>query len=220
MSNYSQLNPKVLDKKGRERVAMQILTILKEHLGGKNPKIMKVLDIGCSSGIISSILADHFGKVVGIDIDKSALSLTKKVNKIRGNITFIYMDAKKMSFPKNTFDLVLCNQVYYYIDNIQSLMDEIYRVLKPSGICLFAGINKYSLNKPFEPCPVYYKSLWELKKICNRFTTYYYSQRILLLRFKKLKNLFNFFSFWNQLEWIMPNFVWILRKPESPSVYS
>ena len=45
----------------------------------------------------------------------------------------------RINFENNTFDLVLCNQVFEHIGDIDSVLLEINRVLKPNGymFCIF-----------------------------------------------------------------------------------
>jgi SAM-dependent methyltransferase len=47
--------------------------------------------------------------------------------------TEIQVDGQGLAFRENTFDLVLCTQVFAYIPNLSSVVGEIHRVLKPGG---------------------------------------------------------------------------------------
>jgi ubiquinone/menaquinone biosynthesis C-methylase UbiE len=46
----------------------------------------------------------------------------------------ILMDATKMDFPDNSFDVVFSGNCFEHIENLTQALDEIYRVLKPNGI--------------------------------------------------------------------------------------
>lgn len=59
-----------------------------------------------------------------------------------------------LDFPDHHCDVVICSQVYEHLPDATRLMDEIYRVLTPHGICYFAAINRVKLmdfhyNLPF-----------------------------------------------------------------------
>lgn len=208
-TNYSAGNPKVLSGQRRIKVAKQMTKLIKEHIVGSNQN-MRVLDIGCSSGIISEYLASRFGRVVGIDIDKDALKLASKIKK--SNLTLYYMNAEKMKFKDNSFDIVILSQVHYYFKNQKKLFSEIYRVLKPEGIVFLSGTNKYRLIKPFEPILTYYKSFWELKSLLSKFKIHPQTKEVIGSKFK----LFNLVPrvMFDLLEPLTPNFIWILKAKE------
>lgn len=138
--NYSSLRPHMYDKKSRISKARRILYTLREYWGQQNLGNFVVLDIGASSGIIDNYLANHFKKVIGIDLDQTAIKFAKKYFK-KGNLFFRTEDAMKLSFGKETFDIVICTHVYEHVPNQNVLFKEIYRVLKRNGICYLAAQN-------------------------------------------------------------------------------
>jgi len=199
--DYSVIVKKILKRKERLKKAKQILFVLKDYLKTDLTKLT-CLDIGCSSGVISSYLADHFAEVIGIDIDKKAITLAQKEYK-KKNLNFYFQDALKMPFKDNSFDVVVCNQVYNFVPDSRQLMREIYRVLKLGGICFFGARNKYTLIEsqyrlpflswlPHKIAQIYvritgkgivyvgnYLSYWQLKKLCSRFKIHDYTLRVL-----------------------------------------
>ena len=70
---FSTLSPSILDREDRLRVGRQILAVLEHHLGAGGLVGRRVLDIGCSSGIITGLIASAAGPTVGIDVDEPAL---------------------------------------------------------------------------------------------------------------------------------------------------
>ena len=175
MDSYSAFNPIILDKKTRLQKAKQIWSILDVHLKGQDIKKFKVLDIGCSSGVIANYLVEHFNLIYGIDTDPEAIKKAKQFSK--KNVRFQVMDGTKTKFSQNSFDLVVCNQVYVLTDQ-KKLIKEIHRILKPRGICLLTGRNKFK--------PVYvnnfdtsFLSFWQLKNLCHRFIIHYYTPKII-----------------------------------------
>lgn len=142
---YSKGISKILDSKDRLRIAKQIDSVIKDYQG--NTKSLKCLDIACSSGVITNYMTDSFQEIIGIDIDESALELARK-NYFKNNLRFDYMNAEKLTFKDSTFDVVICNQVYNFVEDPNKLIKEIYRVLKPGGICFFSARNKFALIEP------------------------------------------------------------------------
>src|SRR5690349_14620646 len=53
---------------GERTVAEEILTDMINICQGKDPKAMRVLEIGCGAGRVTRALASLFGEVYGVDI--------------------------------------------------------------------------------------------------------------------------------------------------------
>jgi ubiquinone/menaquinone biosynthesis C-methylase UbiE len=92
-----------------------------------------VLDVGCGSGYVASKLEDRGFKVTGIDISTRMLELA------RGNSpksTFLRMDMKRLDFPKESFDAVICLYSIFHVPRRYHLgvLKRFRRVLKPNGL--------------------------------------------------------------------------------------
>lgn len=144
---YASSRIQMYDKKTREVKGWRIIKLLEIYYGKERLKELSLLDVGSSTGIIDNILAKKIGKVVGIDIDNSAIKFANKTYK-RKNLIFKVDDALKLSFKDNSFDVIVCTHVYEHVTNPKKLFSEIYRVLKPEGVCYLAAVNKWW---PLEP---------------------------------------------------------------------
>ena len=106
------------------------------------------LDIGCGSGDIAAELSRHVDHVIGIDPEP--WPRWEDLRRERSNLGFLpcgYRDlAERLGVA--SIDVVVCNQVYEHVDDPQALVDQIALVLKPGGLCYFAGPN---LLWPIEP---------------------------------------------------------------------
>ena len=202
LSSYSTFNPAVFGKARGERVSAQILKVLIDFLATKDLKRFKVLDVGCSSGIVSTYLSDYFDQVIAIDIDKKAIKLAKQKNN-RLNLKFRLTDIKDTRYSKNYFDIVICNQTVYCAEKPAELMDKVFYYLKPGGICFFANLNKYNLYdfqyklpllsilpkkqadwyvRRFKRAKVFIcapLSFNQLKKLCSKFIIHKFTAKIL-----------------------------------------
>jgi len=104
----------------------------------------KFLDIGCGDGKLAENFAHRagFSQIYGIDNDKECIRQAEK----RG-INAKYIDAtEKLPFEDNFFDAVLCSQVVEHLDNVDILLEEIQRVLKPGGKLMISVPNLCSLH--------------------------------------------------------------------------
>ena len=116
----------------------------KDYLNSKNKKI---LEIGCSTGNFARKIIDmENNSYYGIDISKEYVELAKKsTNKGK----FFQMDARKLDFENEFFDLVMLSSVLHHIDDeiSKSCFKEINRVLKKDGVVIISEpiINHKSL---------------------------------------------------------------------------
>jgi ubiquinone/menaquinone biosynthesis C-methylase UbiE len=133
----------MFDESGRLQKARKTVAVLLDALRceGIEAGQTRLLDIGCSTGILTRHYADYFGQVVGIDIDDGAIEWAIR-NRFADNLSFRVGDSMDLPFSKNDFDLVTCTHIYEHVPDDQRMLNEIYRVLRPGGMCYFAAENK------------------------------------------------------------------------------
>lgn len=88
----------------------------------------KILDLGCGTGYVGLNLQNS--DVVFADIEP------KYLEQIKGNC--VVLDARKLPFKKEVFDIVICADVMEHIKEDELALREIYRVLKKNGNALVA----------------------------------------------------------------------------------
>lgn len=138
---FSVGNPAMHSHETRQRKAATMLSVLADVLGGDRLASARVLNVGCSTGLIDEALSSHVKHVTGIDIDEHAIVLAKERCK-ESNITFMVGDAMSLQIPDASVDVVICSQVYEHVPDPAKMMAEIYRVLAEDGVCYFAATNR------------------------------------------------------------------------------
>jgi ubiquinone/menaquinone biosynthesis C-methylase UbiE len=185
-------------QKARKTVAI-MLHVLKQD--GVEPGETRLLDIGCSTGILTRHYAEFFGKVVGIDIDDGAVEWARR-NRVADNVSYRVADSMELPFLTGEFDLVTCTHIYEHVPNAQRMLDEIHRVLRPGGFCYFAAENRLRIwdghyNLPFVtvlPKPIAdlyvritgrgqrryetHRTLWGLRRLVRRFEITDYTRAV------------------------------------------
>ncbi len=101
----------------------------------------KVLEYGCADGRLSLIeedIARGADEFFGIDISDQAIGKARDTaDKLAlENCHFETMDAEKMTFGDNQFDLVFGRGIIHHLD-LNKCFDEIRRVLRPGGSAIF-----------------------------------------------------------------------------------
>lgn len=149
--DYLVGDPAMADLVGRRAQAEKILAVVEDFLrqaeaiGLSGDAVWRnCLDIGCSTGIISQRLAGRFPLTVGIDVDQQALTHPiARANWVHP-VARVYpalASGVQLPFRNDTFDVVVCNQVYQYVPNVAGLLAEIHRVVRPGGFCFFSARN-------------------------------------------------------------------------------
>lgn len=89
------------------------------------------LEIGSGTGVIAADFATaHSCTVIGVDLDfPRSIIATRNY----GNIFTVNGNAYHLPFPNDSFDCVFCHYFFLWIDNVDCVMDEVRRVLKPGG---------------------------------------------------------------------------------------
>jgi len=128
----------------REVKAQKILKVLRAQ--GLNLSGASLADIGCSRGHITERLAAEFAFTVGVDLDREVPS---------GARQFLYVQADGCLLPLATgaFDVVLANHVLEHVSSPERLLNEVWRILKPGGLCYLACPNRLSLMEPHYRLP-------------------------------------------------------------------
>lgn len=198
---FSGKGTAMFDLAGRQRKAMTMISVLSDSID-RPLDTLSVLNVGGSAGIIDEYLSRYFYRVTGIDIDEKAI-LYAKNNFQKEGLLFEIGDAMDMKYESNSFDVVVCSQVYEHVPDANTLMSEIFRVLKPGGIVYFAAGNRIMLNEPHYNLPLlsiiprplahlylkisgkgdfYYEkhfTYWGLKKLVSKFKVTDYTPLIL-----------------------------------------
>jgi ubiquinone/menaquinone biosynthesis C-methylase UbiE len=104
-----------------------------------NPKIREsALDLATGPGEPAMSIARMVGpdgRVVGIDLSERMVQLATRAAKERRipGLTFLAMDAEKLDFPDESFDLVTSRFAFHIFAHPETAAKEAHRVLRPKG---------------------------------------------------------------------------------------
>src|SRR5581483_2016739 len=86
----------------------------------------RVADLGCGSGVFSSILSERGFECYGVDI---AYALTALGRKLYPKVTFLTGDIEALPFESSLLDGVLLSGVVHHLPDPRVCAREVYRVL-------------------------------------------------------------------------------------------
>ncbi len=173
-----ELTSTIADRVERERYAHTVKDVMAEHtkLKGRFPHVetypssvrldslyknymrqvagLTILDYGCGRGDMAlEYLKNGAAKVNAIDISDVYVAHAEEQAREAGfspeRFDFRVMDAHKLDFPDNSFDIVAGWSILHHLD-ADTAMNEIHRVLKPGGrVLLWEPLADHPLLKIF-----------------------------------------------------------------------
>lgn len=136
--SYSRQNQDELKDQRSEQILEKILSYApkKEHL--------QVLDLGCGPGIFAILMAKAGHSVTAVDYSEEMIKEASQNAKEHGaEIHFERMDAQKLSFEAERFDLIVSRNMMWCLEEPKTAYREWIRVLKKGGRLLNFDGNHY-----------------------------------------------------------------------------
>jgi 2-polyprenyl-3-methyl-5-hydroxy-6-metoxy-1,4-benzoquinol methylase len=106
----------------------------------------KVLELGCGSGQLASVLCKQGASMIASDIAQTAIDHARKLHP---EVDFRTHSAEALPYEDGSFDIVMSFDVLEHLPNVDQHLREVRRVLKPGGHYLLQTPNKAS-NAIFE----------------------------------------------------------------------
>lgn len=99
-----------------------------------------VLDIACGCGMGTKMLSSRALRVHGYDIDKDTIEFAHEYYEAR-NIKYDVGDIRQIPEVDEVFDTVVSVETFEHVAEIEQVIKEVHRVLKPNGIWCFTTPN-------------------------------------------------------------------------------
>jgi ubiquinone/menaquinone biosynthesis C-methylase UbiE len=143
----------------RPDIESLILADLPRLTQGRDPKALRVLEIGCGIGRMTRYLADIFGEVHACDVSGEMVAQARE--RLRGFKNVTAHETSGVDFaalPDSYFDVAFSAYVFQHVpskDVVRSNIREAYRLLRPGGVFKFQ-VNSV-VNREFDETP---KDTW------------------------------------------------------------
>jgi len=107
-----------------------------------------VLDLGCAGGFMAEALALRGAQVTGIDPAADAINAARVLadaGKLR--IGYDVGVGEALPYDDSSFDAVVCVDVLEHVADLNKVLSEVARTLRPGGVFLFDTINRNPLAR-------------------------------------------------------------------------
>ena len=107
-----------------------------------------VLDLGSGGGFMSEELAQRGARVTAIDPAFAALRSGSEHSLSRGlAIGYVAGVGEYLPLRDTLFDVVVCVDVLEHVSDLDKVLQQIFRVLRPGGLLLFDTVNQTPLAR-------------------------------------------------------------------------
>jgi ubiquinone/menaquinone biosynthesis C-methylase UbiE len=106
---------------------------------------LRVLDVGVGPGVSAIGILDRLpgSAVTGLDFSSRMLAVAEGYARRAGaKVEFVQADAAEMPFEDDSFDVVTGHSFLYLVPDKRAVIEEVARVLRPGGACVFLEPNR------------------------------------------------------------------------------
>jgi 2-polyprenyl-6-hydroxyphenyl methylase/3-demethylubiquinone-9 3-methyltransferase len=107
-----------------------------------------VLDLGCAGGFMAEALARRGAQMTGIDPAADAIQAARAHARTSGlRIAYDVGVGESLPYDTASFDAVVCVDVLEHVADLNRVLSEVARTLRPGGVFLFDTINRNPLAR-------------------------------------------------------------------------
>lgn len=125
------------DEKVAGRLRYSAPEVAAAMLGTVRPKSLRVLDLGCGTGLSGRIVRAAASRLVGVDVSPGMLARAAELG-IYDELAQEDVAAFLARSPQAAFDLVLALDVFIYVGALEKVLAETSRALASGGRLLFS----------------------------------------------------------------------------------
>ncbi len=126
---------------GEKAVAEEVVADLENVCQGKDPRAMRVLEIGCGVGRITRALADLFREVHAVDVSGEMILRAREALIDKPNVHLYQNNGRDLDVvPRLEFDFAYSSIVFQHIPSrqvIESYVREVHALLRPGALFKF-----------------------------------------------------------------------------------
>jgi 2-polyprenyl-6-hydroxyphenyl methylase/3-demethylubiquinone-9 3-methyltransferase len=100
---------------------------------------LRILDLGTGKGRFARHLADEGAHVVGLDASAAMLGAARGLDRVHAS-------ADRLPFRDRAFDAVVAVEVIEHLADLDPVLAEVHRVLRPGGVAVLIDKNRHALD--------------------------------------------------------------------------
>lgn len=109
-----------------------------------------IVDLGTGTGAVATHILNNYKGIASLSVVDLCTEMLDKITDSR--ITKYEASLENLPFKDNSFDIIVSRQCLHYVENLETAMKEIKRILKPGGLMILGQI---------VPLENHYKEYWD-----------------------------------------------------------
>ena len=132
LDRYKDVSPPSIQDDDRTRRLLESLPVSPES---------KLIDIGCGTGNVASLLKQLYPQVTvcGLDISPKVIARAKELDRT-GDIEFIVATESEIPFADSVFDSAVCRFSLHHYPDLAAHLREVRRILESGGTYLIVEV--------------------------------------------------------------------------------
>jgi 2-polyprenyl-6-hydroxyphenyl methylase / 3-demethylubiquinone-9 3-methyltransferase len=117
-----------------------VIDLLKQYQKSNSHQI---IEVGCGGGIFCEYIAKQGYNIVGVDLSLGAISVAQEhalINKL--TISYEIASVYQLPFADESFDVVISSDFLEHIEDLETAIYEMSRILKRNGLFIFDTISR------------------------------------------------------------------------------
>ncbi len=137
--------------------AVSLVQSLKEF-----PKMTKILDLGCASGILGLEIVKSHPSAKGVlfdfpDVTEVVLEHIQEYE-LQERVSILCGDIQEDDIGSG-YDLIWCSNIFYFLENKEEVIEKIYKALNPNGIFISVHVEVGEEKSSYEDSFFYFLGL-------------------------------------------------------------
>ena len=109
-------------------------------------QVVRWLDLGCGTGHFCTALGKHYPQAQGVGLD-IATGMLQQARSKRSTALYVCGDARTLPLADSSLDLVFSSLALQWCEDLDSVLQEVRRVLKPGGLLAFSSLAQGTLHE-------------------------------------------------------------------------
>jgi ubiquinone/menaquinone biosynthesis C-methylase UbiE len=103
-------------------------------------------DVGAGTGYLTELLWDNGAKVIAIDHSEKMIVQLRQKFCCNPHVNIRYGEDKNLPLPDNIVDYVFANMFLHHVEDPQTAINEMVRILKPDGKLIITDLDEHNFE--------------------------------------------------------------------------